>query len=209
MKTCKRCTCEKPYEEFHKNKRSSDGHAAYCKPCKTLYNKRNTYERTTQDVVCCSCNLKKSADSFHSYVHSKNGLQSICKDCQHIKQRKYYETGGVEVFIKKIYRHLKRNANSRNIPVEVDSDYLIELYNKQQGKCALTGLNMTHESYASHDNRIKNIHNISPDRINSNIGYIKGNIQLVCSIINTMKWDLELKDFIHFCNLISERSTAS
>lgn len=207
MKTCKLCKCEKPYDEFHKNKRSPDGHVTYCKPCKNKYNKRNVYERTTQDTLCCSCNVKKSADNFHTYVHNKNGLQSMCKDCQHTKQRKYYESGGVEAFIKKIYRHLKKNADNRQIPVEIDAYYLITLYNKQNGQCALTGLTMSHESYASHNNRIKNIHNISPDRIDSSIGYVDGNVQLVCSIVNTMKWDLELKDFIHFCRLISEKTT--
>ena len=35
MKTCRRCLTEKPLSEFHKNKSTKDGYAAYCKPCKS------------------------------------------------------------------------------------------------------------------------------------------------------------------------------
>ena len=33
MKTCSKCGEEKPLSEFHKSKRTKDGHTCYCKPC--------------------------------------------------------------------------------------------------------------------------------------------------------------------------------
>ena len=45
--------------------------------------------------------------------------------------------------------------------------------------------------------------NISIDRINSDLGYTKDNIQLVSAMINRMKSDLTSKEFIDFCSIIS------
>lgn len=41
MKICSKCGVEKPKTEFHKNKKSKDGLASWCKEC----NKSNAFER--------------------------------------------------------------------------------------------------------------------------------------------------------------------
>lgn len=37
-KWCTLCDVEKPYEDFNKNKNSTDGRASHCRPCRTAYN---------------------------------------------------------------------------------------------------------------------------------------------------------------------------
>lgn len=203
MKTCVRCKVSKENSDFHRNKNSSDGLVSYCKTCKSEYGKRNIYERSTEHKICSLCKMKKSPDEFHSHRTSTDGLQGCCKLCQHEKAKKYYERGGVETFLKKLFRQIKKNADNRKIKVDINLEYLKELYNSQGGKCAISGIEMTYESYASNNNRCKNIHNISPDRIDTNVGYVKGNIHLVCNIINIMKWDFGLNDFLHMCKVVS------
>ena len=44
--------------------------------------------------------------------------------------------------------------------------------------------------------------NISIDRIDSSVGYVKGNMQFVCRIINIMKTNLSSSDFLEWCNII-------
>lgn len=44
--------------------------------------------------------------------------------------------------------------------------------------------------------------NVSIDRIDSNKGYTKDNVQLVCSAINFMKSNLSLNDFIMYCESV-------
>lgn len=39
MKLCRRCLLEKPFVEFHKNRSTRDGYAAYCKTCKSIKDK--------------------------------------------------------------------------------------------------------------------------------------------------------------------------
>ena len=46
----------------------------------------------------------------------------------------------------------------------------------------------------------------SVDRIDSNKGYEKGNIQIVHKIVNRMKWSLNQKAFIWFCKKIYENN---
>ena len=41
--------------------------------------------------------------------------------------------------------------------------------------------------------------NASVDRINSEIGYVAGNVQLVCRCVNVAKHDLTMNEFIMLC----------
>jgi len=61
----------------------------------------------------------------------------------------------------------------------LDLGYVVGLYEKQNGKCALTGLQMVHKH--------NNFFAASMDRIDPQKGHIKGNIQIVCQAINWAK----------------------
>ena len=66
-------------------------------------------------------------------------------------------------------------------------EYLKWLYKQQGGKCALSGQEMTFERYCKSA--------VSVDRIDSDRGYVKGNIHLTTWWANLMKNDLTLDDF--------------
>lgn len=70
---------------------------------------------------------------------------------------------------------------------DLDVDYLENLWNQQNGKCALTGLPMVH--------MFNNLLSASVDRIDSMKGHIKGNIQIVCQWVNTAKNDFSNDEF--------------
>jgi len=79
----------------------------------------------------------------------------------------------------------------------------LDLYYKQDGKCALSGETLTR--IGLEDKGINN-YNISIDRIDSTKGYTVDNIQLVGAIINIMKNDIEEKDFLLFVSSIALNS---
>ena len=81
---------------------------------------------------------------------------------------------------------------------EIDREFLLELFHKQKGICAYTGIKMTTNLVG------KNIFKVSVDRIDSSKGYIKGNIVLCCHIINIMKQDLKKQQFIDLCKMVIE-----
>lgn len=92
----------------------------------------------------------------------------------------------------------KKKANRRDL----DVDELVAIYEKQKGLCALSGREMT---YITGQGRVPT--NISIDRINPDLGYIPGNIQLTCVQANKMKMELSQEDLLSWCQDILETTT--
>ena len=202
-KICKICKQCKESTFFHRN-----GKTLYpsCKECRSIERKKIKYDAPKEGIRECPC-CKNSLDisNFHCDKSQPTGLQSYCKKCQTEKTKKYTST--LNGFIKKIYKDMYHNAEKRakKLLIDITCDDIHEMYNKQNGKCALSGLQLSHETYAYRDNEhIINRMNISIDRINSNLGYTKDNVQLVGAIVNRMKTDLPDQEFINFCSIVAE-----
>ncbi len=133
-----------------------------------------------------------------------DGLQSICKICQHQRMQSY--TSSFDGYINKLLLSVKHNTikRAKDLDIQITIQDIIDLYNKQNGKCALTGIKMTHIGYTTqNDQHTINKYNISIDRINSNKGYIVDNIQLVCAAINRLKSDMDNTEFALMANKVS------
>lgn len=87
----------------------------------------------------------------------------------------------------KAKRHGKKTAKSVK---GIDSNYLIDLWHKQSGLCAITQKPMLHKSGS--------LYSLSFDRIDSNFGYVRGNVQLVCQAINFAKHTYTNKEILDF-----------
>jgi hypothetical protein len=81
--------------------------------------------------------------------------------------------------------------------------YLMQLYNQQQGRCALSGIKMTTVANVGHV-----LTNVSIDRINSAREYEKGNVQLLCHIVNVMKHNMTKEQLVEWCWKIIEHTEA-
>lgn len=102
-------------------------------------------------------------------------------------------------FISKYKNHAKR----RGIPFILSLSYLDNLFQKQNGKCALTGKLLSFENYG-----YKNYANASLDRIDSSKGYIEGNVQWLDKDVNFMKQSLSQEKFIQLCTEVVEFNNA-
>jgi hypothetical protein len=80
----------------------------------------------------------------------------------------------------------------------VSTEELESIYDDQQGICALSGLAM--------DPTPKSPFRPSIDRIDSTRGYVSGNVQFVCSVVNVMKNKLPEPEFIRLCRLIADHA---
>lgn len=92
--------------------------------------------------------------------------------------------------------HLKRIINRKKYEVSITLSDLKELWEKQNGKCALTKINLKPFCY---NDSVDIRFSPSLDRIDSSKGYIKGNIQWVCGCINLAKSTLsneKIKEWI-------------
>lgn len=83
----------------------------------------------------------------------------------------------------------RSGSKVRNLDFNITLDYIVECFEKQFYRCNLSGLDL--------DNNF-----LSIDRIDSKLGYIKDNIQLVHRDVNYMKRNFHQDDFINWCGLI-------
>lgn len=75
--------------------------------------------------------------------------------------------------------------DNRSVENLITVDEIKELYDKQNGKCVYTGVKLEPSG----------LYKVSVDRIDSSIGHIKDNCQLVITPINYMKSDMTHDDF--------------
>jgi len=87
-------------------------------------------------------------------------------------------------------------AKERSIEWSIKNEDLDLLWEKQSGKCALTNQCMSTDYYAN------KFEGVSLDRIDSDIGYTKDNIQFVIGMVNICKNILNNRDFIEMCNKV-------
>jgi len=98
------------------------------------------------------------------------------------------------------FSNIKRKAKSRGIKFNISIKYIWGLYERQEGKCALSGLSLSLPKNSRSDRN----HTASLDRINSKKGYIKGNVQWLFKDINLIKWHFPQKHFLFLCNKITK-----
>lgn len=111
-------------------------------------------------------------------------------------------TSTLNGYLVKLFANLQYNTKSRakDILIEITIDDIKELYKKQDGKCAISNIQMTHLAYQSDDPKQLNKNNLSIDRKDSKKGYTKTNIQLVCTIVNILKSDLNDNEMLLLLN---------
>lgn len=103
-----------------------------------------------------------------------------------------------EINVNLIFRTSQKRAKDKKIDFNINRSDLVRLYEKQNKKCAITNLPIEFKA----EYRKPFFNQVSIDRINSDIGYIKSNIQLVIKDINFMKHKLDLNEFKDLCNKV-------
>ena len=160
---CRVCGRSKDEVEFA-------NHGNICKECKSKYHK--DYCEENKETLA-----QKHRDSYQA---NKKQRQEAVKTAV---QR------SPEAFIRHLLHHVTKNCNFRRVnlhklnpaslDVDIDYEYLINLYKEQKGLCAISQMPMVHHW--------GDPSTISIDRIDSNKGYLKGNVHLVCQWINIAK----------------------
>jgi hypothetical protein len=97
---------------------------------------------------------------------------------------------------------LQRKHLCKNRTVNISIGYAWEIFQKQKGKCALTGEPIT---FSSKYDSIKGT--ASLDRIDSKLGYEEGNVQWVHKDVNRMKSNLTMERFLTLCKEIVDNSS--
>lgn len=157
-------------------------------------------EKNRQSVWLCQCdcgNLKKTKGHF-----LVNGKVKSCGCLRRdINYRTWNFTGCGDISGKYWYG-LQRGSKIRNIEFNIAIENAWALFQKQNGKCAISGIpiELQIKFYGSGTS----IQTASLDRIDSTKGYIDGNIQWVHKDVQKMKNDFSEDQFIFLCHKIAE-----
>lgn len=156
------------------------------------------YAMTSSLKECASCGRTKDESEFY-----KGRNECIaCKTHRHeTRISKSYES-----YLRNVYTQsmsaVKAGKRNRDLPWEITPEDLVKLWKKQDGRCAISGVFLTHHK----DGTGKKEHNASIDRINGDKGYTVHNVQLVCYRINIMKHTLSEDMFYWWIKTINDFS---
>lgn len=135
--------------------------------------------------------------NFMKYTYTVEEFLIVCKlVCNPLTDHShFYEQKNIH---KSVFTKILYSAKKRNINFSIKESNIIELYNKQNGLCAITGkqlyLPQTYKEFKTTQ--------ISLDRINSSKPYTKENIQWICKDINMSKGKIDLDEYKNNCELI-------
>ena len=215
LQKCECCGNEYPkYNRLFWRKYSTNqnGNAVHtiCRKCEDTQIELENKKDGLYKCFCCGqwlspedftlAGKEKAGKIMYAY---RDGLKRYCKKCKHEKDKEHRRNYDQDT---KLYKMLQSRwlgardrANRHNLQFDLTKEFLQELWNKQKGLCALSGIPMTYELDSG-----RTFTNVSIDRINTNLGYTQDNIQLVCMAVNQMKSDMSLQELYMFCESIVE-----
>lgn len=209
-KICKGCKKELSLNNFWKQPNNKDGYFGKCKICALLLVDNNIVNRQPfieKNIwICSSCKkeLLLNKENFHLAANSITGFRNKCKECikkDRISFDRIVNKDSLDYFLKEVLSSARCRAVKKKLEFNISLEYLKSLWNKQRGKCSITGLDMTHIILNG-----KMRTSLSIDRIDSNKGYTVDNVQLVCIVANMMKNNMTLNELKYFCNLIVQNN---
>ena len=103
--------------------------------------------------------------------------------------------------------YLRRKAKERGLLFQVTKQDLWNLFLRQEGKCALSGVPITLTTVVNAQNNLdKTQMSASLDRIDNSKGYTVDNIQWIHKILNAMRRQYSVEEYVHWCTLVANHA---
>lgn len=157
-------------------------------------------------LLRCECDCGNICIVQRGNLASDNTTSCGCKRTETIHKQRWRgcgELSGTYWYV------VLRNAKARELEVTVTIEHAWELFVKQGGKCALTGLPLRmdrHLHLSRRNKQSKRTQTASLDRIDSSKGYIPGNIRWVHKRVNLMRLDMSDDELVRWClRILRER----
>jgi uncharacterized Zn finger protein (UPF0148 family) len=153
-----------------------------CKGC-GLEKLRDEFEKGMQFCISCGDEARirsnKENKKNYSRKYRQNYPDKARAESKKSKAKQYY-SDDPNIFFKYLLSHCKGRAKSRSLDFNLSVDFLIDLYEMQNNKCAVTKLSFNFEKSEFE----KRPFAPSIDRIDSSKGYTQDNVRLVCAAVN-------------------------
>lgn len=168
----------------------------------TVINKAYSKFRRWYWECQCDCGNITIVDG----VHLNSGHTKSCGCNSHHRNSKNKQWLGHGEISGSIWSEITRNAKSRNLKIDISIKDAWEIFEQQNGKCALTGLELV---FPKTEKELKiGVKTASLDRINSDLGYIRENVWWIHKNLNFIKNDMPLDNFLYWCDLISNKDNS-
>lgn len=153
--------------------------------------------------VRCDCGKVE----FKIAKHIVTGRCKSCKSCASKRTAKKYPPPINSQYIgslgKTYFSSLANGAKRRGLEFSITQQYAWSIFENQGGVCKLSGLPITLSVKTKKCNPDYTAFTASLDRIDSNKGYVEGNVQWVHKAINKLKNNLNEVDFIEMCTQVA------
>lgn len=169
--------------------------------------------------ICTGCKEQKPLTAFAK--HSPGKLRAKCRPCQseinsqsfahryrndesfrakHAARGKATHRSSPRAALRHSLHHAVRRFETVD-PVTIDD--LMNLWISQGGRCALSGIEMTWGN--GEQNRIPSPFAVSLDRVDQKIGYVKGNIRLLCYCVNNFRGTMTDQQMMQVAVMLVDR----
>lgn len=147
---------------------------------------------------CTGCQIEKSLWAFEPHATGRDGLRGRCRTCTKRQRSEYHAkwygfhtakkaAQGAAYYRstpRSVLRVAVKNALKRHPSTDpITTDYAMALWAEQNGRCSLSGIQMTWASGKGGPQPTS----VSIDRIRTDRPYEKGNIRLCCFAINLFR----------------------
>lgn len=112
-----------------------------------------------------------------------------CNDCK-------VGYGNYPVKLRRLVQMAKNRASAKQVPFNIDTEYMVALWEENEGRCALTGrpFDISRPAFQT-----TNPNTPSIDRIKPSLGYTKGNVRLIVYHLNMALSDYGTEAFEQLC----------
>jgi hypothetical protein len=160
---------------------------------KLIVNKELGKNKNGHIRYLCQCDCGNICEVFGTHLRQRKIISCKCNN----------KVDGVsgEMWYKIIKSGVKKRIKRSNLEINITKEYLNQLFINQGGKCKLSNVDIfLPKSWKDRS------YSASLDRINSNLGYVIGNVQWVHKHINVMKNTFPEDMFIYLCNKVAEKN---
>lgn len=179
-----------------------------CSVCKKVLPLTDFYIRRDRMKLIARC---KKCNYVASRVCLARMTQEQRKEMNRRRAEWYSEQarkGNLKAILQHKINQYRACAKQKGVPYNLNVKYLIDLFNKQEGKCYYSGKIMTVATNGGRGHRTSlflSPDQISLDRLIPKKGYVEGNVAWCTWQINTVKNSFTEDQFYSFCKIMSDR----
>jgi hypothetical protein len=162
---------------------------------KLLILEQDIKESNNRPYYKCKCECGKTI-----IVAGYNLTSQSTKSCGCSRIKNCFFTGYKEIY-GSYWKNLQTNALRRKLEFTITIEEVWDIYIKQNKKCALSDIDIRFSKSHRDDTQTASL-----DRIDSDKGYIQGNVQWVHKNVNLMKWNLKQEYFLEMCKKIYRKN---